>query len=58
MSEEVRLLELSLKVMSEQLDKLIGACLDENGKAKAPSSREIAQARGYLPPYCKNAFKK
>jgi hypothetical protein len=58
MDDEIMILELSLKVITERLDMLVGACLDSDGKVKKPDTRDVMQARGYLPNYCKNAFKK
>ena len=51
-----RQLEIALQIMSLALDNLIGECLDENGKPKAPHYKILAQVRGLLPPYCKHAF--
>jgi len=50
--------ELALRKLSEAFDRFVGACMDESGKSKAPSVQELAKARGYLPPYCQNAYKK
>jgi hypothetical protein len=56
MSDEELLLEAALKVMTDELDSLIGACLDESGKPKAPPMRDLMRARGMLPRRCKHAF--
>ncbi len=42
----------ALSVMSKALDDLITECLEDGG----PDHRSIAKYRGYLPPYCKNAY--
>lgn len=49
---------VALRKLSEAFDRFVGACMDANGKPKAPSPQELAKARGYLPPYCANAYKK
>lgn len=49
---------LSLRKLSEAFDRFVGACMDEKGKPKAPSAGDLAKARGYLPPYCHNAYGK
>jgi hypothetical protein len=43
--------------MSDAFDDFIGGCI-ENGKPKAPDIKALAKARAYLPPYCKNAYRK
>jgi len=49
-----KILFFALKVMSKSLDELVTECLKEGG----PDRRAIAKARGYLPPYCENAYQK
>lgn len=44
------ILELALETMSKQLDRLVGACMDADGKPRAPDYRELMRARGSLPP--------
>jgi hypothetical protein len=60
MNIETRLLQLqiTLRIMSEALDSLVGACTDGEGEPKTPSKKELLRAKAYLPPYCKNAFPK
>lgn len=58
MSDDTVILDAALRGMSQALDDLVSACLTENGQIQAPSSKAIAKARGYLPPYCDNAFPK
>lgn len=53
----IRVLELSIRTMSDAFDDFIGGCI-ENGKPKAPDIKALAKARAYLPPYCKNAYRK
>jgi hypothetical protein len=42
--------------MSTAFDNFVSACLDEKGKPKAPDYKSLMRAKGYLPPYCVNAF--
>ncbi len=49
---------IALKVVSTKLDELITLCLKEDGNTQAPDRRKLAEMRGYLPPYCKNAYNK
>lgn len=58
MSDEVQILELSLRLMSNHLDELIASCIDESGKPKAPDMRSVMRARGVLPPYCAMSLSK
>lgn len=44
----------ALKVMSKALDELVTECQNDEG----PSKQAVAKARGYLPPYCENAYVK
>jgi hypothetical protein len=50
--------EIALRKLSEAFDEFVLACMDEKGRPIAPDSRALAKARGYLPPYCKAAYKK
>lgn len=52
------IIELSLRKLSEAFDRLIGSCMSEDGKSKAPDYKALIRARGYLPPYCKYALTK
>lgn len=54
--DELFVVETALKVMTRALDELVGECLGEDGKPKAPSMRALMKARGYLTPSCANAF--
>lgn len=56
-ADELFVMETALRVMTRKLDDLIGECMDENGKPKAPTMRALMTARGYLPPDFKNALK-
>lgn len=51
-------LELAIKNLSMAFDEFVAACMDENGKPKAPDYRAMMKARGYLPPYCECALSK
>jgi len=48
-----RVLELALRKLSEHFDEVIGKYLDGT-----LTKGDIAKARGYLPPYCKYAYKR
>ena len=50
------ILKLALIKLSEAFDELVSECLDEDGKPQQPDHRALAKARGYLPPFCKNAY--
>lgn len=56
-SDEEFVLKQCLDVLTNTLDNLVGACMDEQGKPRAPSYRELMEARGMLPKRCENAFK-
>ena len=49
-----KILEISLRKLSEAFDEFIGECMKNGG----PSKQDIAKARGYLPPYCNHAYRK
>ena len=58
MSERDEILLTALKIMGGKFDEFITSCMGEDGNPKAPSYKALMKARGYLPPYCKNALKK
>lgn len=43
------ILLLAIKQLTINLEELIKACLDENGKARTPTMKDIMQARACLP---------
>ena len=51
------ILEMSLKVVTGQLNALIDACLDENSKPKVPAMGDIMKAKALLPAGYKHSFK-
>ena len=55
--EQVEVLEAALATMSRALDGLAGACLDAEGKPRAPDHGALMRALAMLPPACKNALK-
>ncbi len=55
---EIQVLELALKSVSTRLNDFVSSCIDEQGNPKAPTQKDIMQARASLPPYCAQAFKK
>jgi len=52
------ILKLAIDKLSLAFDEFISACIDESGDTVAPSAQSLAKARGYLPPDCRNAYKK
>lgn len=48
----------ALKRAHEKLDMLVGACMDSQGKPKAPPESAINQARACLPHAYKHSFKR
>ena len=52
-----KILEESLKALSLAFDEFVTECSDNN-IPKCPSNQALAKARGCLPPYCINAYKK
>lgn len=48
-SAEVLLLEGAVRVITRNFNDFIAACVDDAGKPKMPSHRDIAKARGYMP---------
>ena len=56
-AEDVMVLEAAVAVVSRALDDLVGACLGDDGKPKAPDRADLMRARAMLPPACKHAFK-
>jgi len=50
--EEVQVLEIALKKVTEALDDLIDECYETEG----PSKQAVAKARGCLPKGYKNAY--
>lgn len=52
------LVKIALRKLSEEFDRFISECLNEGETIKQPSKQAIMRARGCLPPYCKNSFKK
>lgn len=47
---DTRVLETALRVVSAELDRLIGACLGPDGKPQAPTRQALMRARSMLPP--------
>lgn len=57
-TEDVKVLVAAVAVMSRALDELVGACLGDDGKPKAPDRGALMRARSMLPPACKHALQK
>lgn len=55
---DIVILKLALKSLSLAFNHFISETLDENGKPKIPDPRAISKARGYLPDYCSNSYRK
>ncbi len=47
---------ISLLAVTRRFDEFISKCMDDQGKPKAPSLGDIAQARACLPINYKNSF--
>jgi hypothetical protein len=56
MSNDILL--IAIKSLSEEFDRFIGECLNEDGSIKLPSKQAIMRAKGCLPDYCKHSYKK
>lgn len=46
---DIKILELSLKHLTDAFDRFLVSCMDEQGKPKAPQYKDLMRARGYLP---------
>ena len=57
MNEDIKIIEISLRKISEAFDEFVNECTTEDGNTKQPSYQAIMKARGCLPPYCKHSFK-
>ncbi len=55
---DVKILEAAVAVVSRALDELVGACLDADGKPRAPDRSAVMRARSMLQPACLHALKK
>jgi hypothetical protein len=56
--DDVRVLEVAVEVMARALDDLVGACMDDAGKPRAPDRAALMRARSMLPPACRHALPK
>jgi len=50
------LMKHAVRLLTQQLDDLVGDCLDESGNLKAPSKKVIMKSKRCLPSWCKNTF--
>jgi len=57
-TNDVEILELSLREMTLALDALITECSGNDGASVAPDKKSLMRYRGLLPAYCKNSFKR
>lgn len=57
-NEQQEIDRLIIRAVYKVLDDFVADCLDEAGNPKAPSKKAIANARAYLPVWCKNSFNK
>jgi hypothetical protein len=46
------ILLLAVGKMTQELDRLVGACMDEAGRPRAPDRRALMRARSLLPEQC------
>jgi len=56
-TDEVIVLESALKAVTDHFNEFVGACLDADGKPRAPSMKDVMRARACLPARCEYAFK-
>ena len=57
-AEDVKVLEAAVTVLTRALDELVGACLGDDGKPKAPDRGALMRARAMLPPAYKHTLQK
>ena len=57
MNEDAMVLEAAVQVVSKALNDLVSACMDEEGKPKAPDRKALMKARAMLPPRCDKALR-
>jgi hypothetical protein len=57
-AEELNITRQIVFHLNEALDTFISACIDESGNIKAPSAKDIAKVRAYLPKGYKNSYPK
>jgi hypothetical protein len=55
---DLKVAQASYAVMSRALSDLVGACLDADGKPKAPTKKDLMRARSMLPPRFAHALGK
>lgn len=51
-------LELSLRFMSEAFNDFVTECMSDEGEPKMPTKQALMKARGFLPPYCSQSYKR
>lgn len=54
----VKVLEAIVDTTLDAFDLFVGACIDADGKPKAPDRAALMRARSMLPPRCPHALKK
>lgn len=57
-ANDLRVLEISLKEVTKQLNDLVADCADEKGNPKEPSRKVLMQSKASLPSWCSESFKK
>jgi hypothetical protein len=55
-SDDLRVMELAVKQLTDHFNEFIGSCMDANGKPIAPPMKALMQARACLPARCEHAF--
>jgi hypothetical protein len=49
---------IAINAITDEFDLFISSCIDEQGKPKQPSMRDLMRARGCLPARCANTLHK
>jgi hypothetical protein len=57
MTPDTQLLEATVRMLTDDLDALVGACL-KDGQIVAPDRAALMRARAMLPPRCKHSLQK
>jgi hypothetical protein len=55
-NEDTKVLLASIDVLSQHLDDLVGACIDDDGKPRTPDRRAVIRARSMLPSRFKHSL--
>lgn len=53
---DVKVLDTATRIITDRFNAFLALCVDENGKPKAPTAKDVAKARGYMPTRCSMSF--